>query len=108
MSYRSTARHVGIIHQTRISHTSIANWFTKYVQLRKEYVDRLIPEFQEVWSVDEMMINVKNTEPTGMGFYSWMLSIISPQEGNYTSNVPVIYPDLLESVIGCRLDDIIQ
>lgn len=38
MSYRSTARHVGISHQTRISHTSIANWFTKYVQLMKEYV----------------------------------------------------------------------
>ena len=30
------------------------------------------------------------------------------QEGNHTSNIPVIYPDLLEHVSGCRLDDIIQ
>lgn len=79
MSYRDTARHVSISHQTKISHTSIANWFKKYVQLMKDYVDRLIPEYQEVRSVDEMMINVKNIEPTGVGYYNWMWSIISPQ-----------------------------
>jgi transposase-like protein len=45
----------------------------------KEYVDHLIPEFSEVWSVDEIMVNVKDTEPTGVGFYNWMWTIISPQ-----------------------------
>ena len=45
----------------------------------KEYVDKLIPECQEVWSVDEMMLNVKGTEPMGKGYYSWMWSIIHPQ-----------------------------
>jgi transposase-like protein len=39
----------------------------------------LIPEFQEVWSVDEIMLNVKNTQPMGKGYYSWMWSIINPQ-----------------------------
>jgi transposase-like protein len=34
---------------------------------------------QEVWSVDEMMVNVKNAEPMGKGYYSWMWSIINPQ-----------------------------
>jgi transposase-like protein len=38
-----------------------------------------IPEYNEVWSVDEMMVNVKDTEPTGIGFYNWMWTIISPQ-----------------------------
>jgi len=45
----------------------------------KEYVDHLIPEFSEVWSVDEMMVNVKDTKQSGVGFYDWMWSIISPQ-----------------------------
>ena len=45
----------------------------------KEYVDKLMPEYQEVWSVDEMMLNVKATEPMGKGCYSWMWSIIHPQ-----------------------------
>ncbi len=55
------------------------NWVRKYTQLMKEYVDKLIPEYQEVWSVDEMMLNVKGTEPMGKDYYSWMWSIILPQ-----------------------------
>jgi transposase-like protein len=79
LSYRNVARHVSISHQIKISHVSIMNWFRKYTGLMKEYIDHLIPEFCEVWSVDEMMINVKDTEPTGVGFYNWMWTVISPQ-----------------------------
>jgi putative transposase len=79
MSYRFIARHIFSIHQAKISHVSIMNWVRKYAQLMKEYVDKLIPEYQEVWSVDEMMLNVKGTEPMGKGYYSWMWSIIHPQ-----------------------------
>jgi transposase-like protein len=61
LSYRSAARHIRISHQTKISHVSIMKWFRKYTRLMKEYVDNLIPEFSEVWSVDEMMVNVTNT-----------------------------------------------
>jgi transposase-like protein len=68
LSYRNVARHISISHQIKISHVSIMNWFRKYVRLMKEYVDHLILEFSEVWSVDEMMVNVKDTEPTGVGF----------------------------------------
>jgi transposase-like protein len=45
----------------------------------KDYVDKLNPEYQEVWSVDEMMLNIKNAELMGKGYYSWMWSIINPQ-----------------------------
>ena len=79
LSYRSVARHISISHQIKISHVSIMNWFRKYVSLMKEYVDQIIPEFSEVWSVDEMMVNIKDTQPTGVGFYSWIWTIISPQ-----------------------------
>jgi transposase-like protein len=72
MSYRYISRHVFSIHQVKISHVSIMNWVRKYTHLMKVYVDKLIPEYQEVWSVDEMMLNVKGTEPMGKGYYSWM------------------------------------
>jgi hypothetical protein len=52
------------------------NWFRKYVRVMKEYVDHLIPEYSEVWSFYEMMVNVKYTEPTGVGFYSWMWTLL--------------------------------
>jgi transposase-like protein len=79
LSYRNVARHISISHQIKVSHVSIMNWFRKYTRLMKEYIDHLIPEFSKVWSVDEMMVNVKDTEPTGIGFYNWMWTIISPQ-----------------------------
>jgi transposase-like protein len=79
MSYRYIARHIFTTHQIKISHISIMNWVRKYTQLMKEYVDKLVPEYQEVWSVDEMMLNVKGTKPMGKGYYSWMWSIIHPQ-----------------------------
>src|SRR2546428_6134046 len=80
MSYRNTERHIELSHNVKISHISILNWFRKYTQIMKEYVDNLIPESSKVWSVDEMMLNVKDTNPIkGKGFYNWMWSIIDPQ-----------------------------
>lgn len=78
MSYRYISRHVFSAHQAKISHVSIMNWVRKYTQLMKAYVDKLIPENQEVWSIDEMMLNVKGTEARGKGYNSWMWSIIHP------------------------------
>jgi transposase-like protein len=79
VSYRNVARHIKITYQVKISHVSILNWFKKYTSVIKEYVDSLNPQTGDVWSVDEMVLNVKNTTPTGQGFYDWMWSIINPQ-----------------------------
>jgi transposase-like protein len=79
VSYRNVARHIKITYQVKISHVSILNWFKKYTSVIKEYVDSLKPQTGDVWSVDEMVLNVKNTKPTGQGFYDWMWSIINPQ-----------------------------
>jgi transposase-like protein len=79
MSYPYIARHIFNIHQVKISHVAIIKWVRKYTQLMKDYVDKLNPEYQEVWSVDEMMLNIKNAELMGKGYYSWMWSIINPQ-----------------------------
>jgi transposase-like protein len=45
----------------------------------REYVDTIFPDYHEVWSVDETMVNIKNTAPTGFGNYSWIWSAIAPQ-----------------------------
>jgi transposase-like protein len=79
MSYRNTARHISMSHNTKLSHVSILNWCKKYTQIIKEYVDSLIPEASQVWSTDEMMINVKDTKKTGKGFYDWTCTIIDPR-----------------------------
>ena len=45
----------------------------------KEYVESLYPELGDVWSLDEMYLNVKNTKKTGKGFHDWLWSIIDPK-----------------------------
>ena len=79
MSYRAISRHIYSVHQIKISHTSILNWITKYTYIIKEYVDSLNPELSNVWSLDEMSLNVKRTKRTGKGFQDWLWSIIDPK-----------------------------
>ncbi len=79
MSYRNIARHIETVHQIGISHVSVRNWIKKYTQIIKEYVDTLFPELSDVWSLDEMYLNVKNTKKTGRGFHDWLWSIIDPK-----------------------------
>ncbi|MGI0102299.1 MAG: DDE-type integrase/transposase/recombinase [Nitrosotalea sp.] len=79
MSYRNIARHIKSVHDLSISHVAISRWLKKYMILVKEYVDSLMPEVSDVWSLDEMMLNVKDTEKTGKGFYDWLWTIIDPR-----------------------------
>jgi transposase-like protein len=81
MSYRKIKRHIEMNHGMKLSHATIYNWIVKYMGVIKRYVDLIAPEFvsAEVWSLDEMMINVKKTEKTGKGFYDWLWTIIDPQ-----------------------------
>jgi len=87
LSYRNAADHISLAHQVKISHVSVRFWFKKYTQIMKGYVDDLIPETSNVWSVDEMAINVKNTRPMGAGLYDWMWSIIDPKTRFVISSV---------------------
>ena len=79
MSYRNIALHIETVHQIKISHVSVNNWIKKYTELIKNYVDTLNPETSDVWSLDEMYLNVKNTKKTGKGFHDWLWSIIDPK-----------------------------
>ena len=79
MSYRNIARHIETVHQVKISHASVNNWIRKYTELIKEYVDTLNPDLSDVWSLDEMVLNVRTTKKTGNGFHDWLWSIIDPK-----------------------------
>ena len=79
MSYRNIARHVYATHQVKISHVSIKRWIEKYTYVIKDYVETFYPQVSDVWSLDEMVLNVKNTKKTGKGFHDWLWSIIDPK-----------------------------
>lgn len=79
MSLRKTAQHLQMVHEISISYASVLYWFKKYVKLIVAYVDTIFPDYHDVWSVDEMMVNVKDTKSTGKGNLDWMWTIISPQ-----------------------------
>jgi transposase-like protein len=80
MSYRNTARHIQLSHGITISHVSVLNWIEKFTYIIKEYVESFYPELGDVWSLDEMALNVKNTEfIKRTGFYNWLWSIIDPK-----------------------------
>ena len=79
MSYRSVARHIETSRQIKISHTSVNSWIKKYTILIKEYVDSIIPNVSDVWSLDEMYLKVKNTKKTGKGFHDWLWNIVDPK-----------------------------
>lgn len=80
MSYRKISRHIKSVHDVKVSHVSVYEWFVKYTEVIRDYVCALVPEQVEVWSLDEMMINVKDTEEMKRkGFCDWLWTIIDPK-----------------------------
>lgn len=71
MSYRAIARHLHVTYGITLSHVAIKKWVDKYTTLISGYVNTLKPELGDVWHVDEIMLNIKKTEPMGKGFYCW-------------------------------------
>ena len=64
---RVISRHIYSTHRMKISHVSINRWIKKYTEIIKDYVDSLNPKLSDVWSLNEMYLNVKNTKKTGNG-----------------------------------------
>lgn len=80
MSLRNIARHIKATHDIDMSHKTVDDWVKKYMGLIREYTDSQMPELGDVWSLDEAMINVKDTEKMkGKGFYDWLWTVIDPK-----------------------------
>lgn len=79
MSYRNVARHLKLTYGRTWSHVAIKKWIDKYCDMIGDYVDTLKPELGDVWHVDEIMLNVKDTKKIGKGFYSWCWNTLDGQ-----------------------------
>lgn len=79
VSFRNTARHLKLTYGRSWSHVAIIKWVRKYSEMMRAFVDTLRPELGDTWHVDEIMLNVRNTEPTGKGFYSWCWNVFDGQ-----------------------------
>lgn len=80
MSLRNIARHIKATHDIEMSHKTVDDWVKKYMGLIREYTDSQMPELGDVWSLDEAMINVKDTQKMkGKGFYDWLWTAIDPK-----------------------------
>lgn len=77
MSFRDVALYLSEEKNLRIPYTTIYYWYTKYMELIAETVIHILPpKLGEVWSVDEMMIKIKNTKKMGKGYYAWLWIVI--------------------------------
>lgn len=82
VSTRNAARQLKTVHGADVSNVTVNGWVRKYVGLIKEYTDTLVPKLSDVWSIDEMHMNVKNTEKMAKGFHVWLWSIMTPTHGS--------------------------
>ena len=62
MSLRKISRHVKVAHGRKISHVAVYKWIEKYMGIIGAYVDSIVPNTGDVWSLDEMVLNVKGTK----------------------------------------------
>ena len=79
VSYRKIAEHIRYSTGTRISHVSVGHWIAKYTKMMSDYINSMKPVLGDAWSLDELVLNVKNTKKTKKGFYDWLWSAIDPK-----------------------------
>lgn len=80
MSYRKVAEHLRFSNNVRIAHNTILGWCQRYSRIIKAFVEALRPVTGNVWSVDEAVINVKQTsEIEGKGNVDWLWTAMDPK-----------------------------
>ena len=80
MSSRKISRHIKSTYGQNVSHVAVYKWVEKYMDMIEGYVNSIEPNTGDVWSVDEMVLNVKCTEKlNGKGFHVWLWNIIDPK-----------------------------
>jgi transposase-like protein len=57
-SLRNTRKSLRLL-GVEVSHQTVYNWIEKYVQLMKEYVEKIVPNVSDTWRADELYIKIK-------------------------------------------------
>jgi len=76
VSQRKISDHLKQFEGIRVTQPCILKWIKKYVALMKEYADKLTPQVGGMWHSDEMMVNIRKTEPVEQGNYSWLWNLM--------------------------------
>lgn len=58
ISLRKIQDHLKQFYNLDISHVALYNWITRFMQIMKEYTDKMQPQLSKTWHVDEQMIKV--------------------------------------------------
>lgn len=76
ISQRKIVEHLQMFEGIKVTQPCVLKWIRKYMELMKGYVDKFTPELGSMWHSDEMCINVRKTEPTEGGNYSWAWNLL--------------------------------
>jgi len=82
MSQRKIVEHLKNVEGVEITQPTVHYWIRKYVEIMKGYLGKFTPQLGSMWHSDEMMINVRRTEPMKVGTdategnYSWLWNLM--------------------------------
>jgi len=57
-SLRNTMKSLKLL-GVEVSHETVYNWIRKYVQLMKDYVEKIVPNVSDTWRADELYVKIK-------------------------------------------------
>jgi transposase-like protein len=76
VSQRKIVEHLKMFEDVKVTQPCVLKWIRKYIELMKGYLDKFTPQLGGMWHSDEMMINVRKTEPIDGENYSWAWNLL--------------------------------
>lgn len=79
MSSRKISRHLQQFYELSVDQRTVLRYVERYTKVIKEFVDSITPQLSGIWHADETLLNIKDTERIGMGFYSYAWACMDSQ-----------------------------
>jgi transposase-like protein len=76
VSQRKIVEHLKMFEGVKVTQPCVLKWIRKCIELMKDYLDKFTPQLGGMWHSDEMMINVRRTEPIDGENYSWAWNLL--------------------------------
>lgn len=76
VSQRKIVEHLKMFEGVKVTQPCVLKWIRKYIELMKSYLDKFTPQLGGMWHSDEMMVNVRKTEPIDGENYSWAWNLL--------------------------------
>jgi putative transposase len=87
VSLRKVCDHLKQFHNVAVTHVSIINWISKFVDTVKPYVDSISPpHLSGIYHVDEMMVHVRR-EKHEVGHYQWLWNVMDNSTKFWISSI---------------------